>query len=133
MLRRLSWNRLGELACELSRLGNALLAGESLYPIALSNLEPPQGGEVLTLPLHGGTRLRRHRELPLGLLRARRPRTRRATRSLGGRMTRVERREFAFECRDASRSLPCEASNLCDGGLALLNQPTERVGEISGG
>src|SRR5438552_343648 len=112
MLRRLSWNRLGELACELSRLGNALLAGESLYPIALSNLEPPQGGEVLTLPLHGGTRLRRHRELPLGLLRARRPRTRRATCSLGSSVPRLESGEFAFERRDTSRSLPSESADL---------------------
>src|SRR5438477_12088371 len=57
---------LRELPCKFNRLGDAFLAGDSLHTIPLANLEPPQGGEVLTLPLHGGTRLRRHREPPLG-------------------------------------------------------------------
>jgi hypothetical protein len=46
---------------------------------------------------------------------------------------RLENGEFAFERRDPSRSLPSEAADLCNRGLALLNEPTERVGEISGG
>src|SRR5438552_12454354 len=103
LLRRLGRSRLGELACELSRLGNAFLTGKSLHPIPLGNLEPPQSGEILPLPLHGGTRLRRHRELPLGLLRARRPRTRRATCALGAHVSRLEGRQFLFDRCDSRR------------------------------
>src|SRR5205814_8066961 len=88
---------------------------------------------VLTLPLAGGAGSRRHRELALGLLRGGRPRTRRATRCLGGRVPCLERHQFAFERRDTSRSLVSEAPHLRERGLAFLDQPIHRVGEVNGG
>src|SRR5438034_1529638 len=105
---------LGEFSRQLNGLGDALLAGHGLHTGTLDALEPLQGREVLTLPLAGGASSRRHRELALGLLHGGRPRTRRATRCLGGSVACLERREFVFERRDARRSLPSEASDLCE-------------------
>src|SRR5438552_677875 len=133
LLRCLGRSRLRELPGELNGLGDALLAGHGLHTGTLDALELPQGREILTLPLAGGAGFRRHRELALGLLRGGRPRTRRATRCLGGRVPCLERHQFAFERRDTSRSLVSEAPHLRERGLAFLDQPIDRVGEVNGG
>src|SRR6266446_9574931 len=133
LLRRLGRCGLGELPRELHGLGDAFLAGHGLHPGTLDALELPQRREILTLPLAGGAGSRRHRELALGLLHGGRPRTRRATRCLGGSVACLERLQFAFERRDTNRSLLSEAPDLCERGLALLDQPIDRVGEVNGG
>src|SRR5439155_2452408 len=129
----LGWNRLGELPRKLNGLRDAFLAGDRLHPGTLDGFEPPQCRQILPLTLSSGTRFRRHCELALGPFHASRPRTRRATRCLGGSLACLERREFAFERRDASRSLASESPDLREGGLTLLDQPVDRIGEVNGG
>jgi hypothetical protein len=48
-------------------------------------------------------------------------------------VSRLQRREFAFERRDPSGALTRIASYLCDRGLTLLDQPIEGIREINGG
>src|SRR5262249_14179561 len=114
-------------------LRDTFLAGDCLHAIPLGNLEPPQRREILTLPLHGGTCLRRHREFALRLLPSSRQTTRWATASLGGRVPRFQCREFTFERCDARRPLPSETANLCNGCLTLLDQATEGISKVCGG